>query len=230
MKNPPPRGSGRWVSRRGEPQNRTSTRGGTRPLPFVPRNTLGRKRWKMLKAIPTKYRGIQMRSRLEAKWACMFDLLGWKWEYEPIDFNGWIPDFVIKGHSRPILVECKPIFTFDESLGADILRAAGVVYKDSDDEDEADRFAAYEFLVCGAGLLENCFRDPSIGWLWEGCWSPCAVPELHGRPKRFGLCHDLMSYADRVHNGVEGGHLPCPPDLVAMWKRAGNKTQWKAPK
>ena len=45
-------------------------------------------------AIPTMYRGIRMRSRLEAKWAYFMDGLGWKWEYEPIDLNGWIPDFL----------------------------------------------------------------------------------------------------------------------------------------
>lgn len=39
-------------------------------------------------AIPTKYNGINFRSRLEAKWAAFFDLLEWNWEYEPCDFNG----------------------------------------------------------------------------------------------------------------------------------------------
>ena len=33
--------------------------------------------------IPTLYNGIQFRSRLEAKWAAFFDLLGWEYEYEP---------------------------------------------------------------------------------------------------------------------------------------------------
>lgn len=52
-------------------------------------------------AIPTVYRGIQMRSRLEAKWACCFDQLGWTWEYEPFDLKGWIPDFIL--HDSPDL-------------------------------------------------------------------------------------------------------------------------------
>lgn len=45
------------------------------------------------KAHPTRYEGVQFRSRLEARWAAYFDLIGWGWEYEPVDLNGWVPDF-----------------------------------------------------------------------------------------------------------------------------------------
>lgn len=60
-------------------------------------------------AIPTVYRGIRMRSRLEAKWAHMFDQFGWTWHYEPLDLAGWIPDFLVEGTPKPVLVEVKPI-------------------------------------------------------------------------------------------------------------------------
>jgi len=33
---------------------------------------------------------IRFRSRIEAQWAEMFTKLGWEWEYEPIDLNGYI--------------------------------------------------------------------------------------------------------------------------------------------
>lgn len=46
-----------------------------------------------VKAHPTKYNGVQYRSRLEARWAAFFDLIGWQHEYEPIDLPGWSPDF-----------------------------------------------------------------------------------------------------------------------------------------
>jgi hypothetical protein len=46
-------------------------------------------------AVPTKYKKIQYRSRLEAHWAAFFDTLGWRHEYEPFDLNGYIPDFVL---------------------------------------------------------------------------------------------------------------------------------------
>jgi hypothetical protein len=78
-----------------------------------------------IKAWPTKYKGTQFRSRLEARWACFFDLAGWHWEYEPIDLKGWSPDFFVKfycGHSEcrgfhTLLVEVKPYFKIDDFNG-----------------------------------------------------------------------------------------------------------------
>ena len=58
-------------------------------------------------AIRTTYNGVRFRSRLEAKWACVFDRLGWRWEYEPFDLDGYIPDFILLG-ADPVLVEVKP--------------------------------------------------------------------------------------------------------------------------
>ena len=60
-----------------------------------------------MKAIPTEYRGAHFRSRLEARWAAFFDIIGWDWVYEPFDADGWVPDFLITG-SLPLLVEVGP--------------------------------------------------------------------------------------------------------------------------
>jgi len=48
-----------------------------------------------MKAIPTVYRGIRFRSRLEARWAVWFDALGIAWTYEPVSDAGvaYQPDF-----------------------------------------------------------------------------------------------------------------------------------------
>lgn len=59
-------------------------------------------------AIPTMYAGVQFRSRLEARWAAFFDLCGDKWEYEPVDLHGWIPDFRLPDTFQTPLVEVKP--------------------------------------------------------------------------------------------------------------------------
>lgn len=81
-------------------------------------------------AIPTIYKGIQMRSRLEARWAAYWDLRGdTQWNYEPVDLKGWIPDFEVSipKAPRPYVAEIKPVRTlahFTESQeGKKILNA-----------------------------------------------------------------------------------------------------------
>ncbi len=56
-----------------------------------------------LKAIPTIYNGVQLKSRMEAQCALFFDILKWQWEYEAVNLmllNGvtytpdfWLPEF-----------------------------------------------------------------------------------------------------------------------------------------
>ena len=62
----------------------------------------------LIKAHPTTYAGVNFRSRLEARWAAYFDLNGWQWEYEPIDFDGWSPDFRLTTLFCPVYAEVKP--------------------------------------------------------------------------------------------------------------------------
>lgn len=62
----------------------------------------------MASGIPTTYNNIQFRSRLEARWAVFFDRCGWKWSYEPVDLNGYIPDFILHFPAQDLLVEVKP--------------------------------------------------------------------------------------------------------------------------
>lgn len=71
-----------------------------------------------IKAIETVYKGYRFRSRLEARWAVVFDTLGVKWEYEKEGFNldpegagfyylpdFWLPEFElwveVKGVPKP---------------------------------------------------------------------------------------------------------------------------------
>lgn len=78
-----------------------------------------------IKAHPTIYRGVEFRSRLEARWAAFFDLAKWDWQYEPVDLEGWTPDFRVEfpcGHSEcsgshVLLVEVKPYFSIAEFSG-----------------------------------------------------------------------------------------------------------------
>jgi len=52
----------------------------------------------MIKPIETIYKGRRFRSRLEARWAVYFDVVGIKWEYEKEGYNlgdgiFYLPDF-----------------------------------------------------------------------------------------------------------------------------------------
>lgn len=55
------------------------------------------KYWEAIKARPTTYNGVKMRSRLEARFAAGLDKLGIEWKYEPecfADESGqYLPDF-----------------------------------------------------------------------------------------------------------------------------------------
>ena len=60
--------------------------------------------------IPTTYHGYRFRSRLEARWAVYFDVLGARWEYEKEGFNvngtWYLPDFYLV--DLECFVEVKP--------------------------------------------------------------------------------------------------------------------------
>lgn len=64
-----------------------------------------------MNAIRTNYKRYSFRSRLEARWAAFFDAIGWQWEYEPLDLDGYIPDFSIELRAGPMLLEVKPELT-----------------------------------------------------------------------------------------------------------------------
>ena len=76
------------------------------------------------KGIPTTYNDVRFRSRLEAQWAAFFDLLGWRWEYEPYDLNGYIPDFILIGAKQHTAIEVKPVTGLDDYLSMPPIRRA----------------------------------------------------------------------------------------------------------
>jgi hypothetical protein len=109
-------------------------------------------------AIPTKYAGIDYRSRLEARWAAFFDRIGWQYTYEPFDGAGYIPDFLIHGES-PLLVEVKPVVTAAEfeAATAKVVRGLAGVWQ-------------HDVLIVGADplpQLDYCARFFPGGWLGE---------------------------------------------------------------
>lgn len=131
-------------------------------------------------AIRTKYKGIQMRSRLEARWAAFFDNLpGVTWRYEPMETNGWIPDFTVDHASLPLplLVEIKPI---GKRSPAD----AAILH---DAQTKAERALGlpaaplcHRLVVVGNDPGEVWAYTPGIGWNedhvtfannWQAAWN-----------------------------------------------------------
>ncbi len=124
-----------------------------------------------MNAIPTIYKGIRFRSRLEAKWACFFDTIMLEWQYEPFDLAGWIPDFSIRGQCFVrTSVEVKPNFDYLPEVKTKILKSvlATPEYHDS------------SLLILGNGpaIYDGCW--PIFGHFtynnWDAC--PCEWKEI----------------------------------------------------
>lgn len=162
-------------------------------------------------AIPTMYAGVQFRSRLEARWAAFFDLVGWKWEYEPFDLEGYIPDFRLFDIARGSYIDAIYPEMLVEVKGTDVPRL----------------FNSLEHLEKPfAKLLDAWRKDRNIQplllgnspvpiltspvfWTEGNCW---------GRKTGGEYIDDLTPWT------VEsGGRI----DLTSLWRSAGNKVQWK---
>lgn len=190
--------------------------------------------------IPTMYNGVQFRSRLEAKWAALFDLVGWKWEYEPYDLPGWIPDFVLFGEKENVIVEVKPFFKLEEY---DTKKIVDAITQSGHSE--------MDILLLGPSTmrLKEVWADQlSIGWLGEyASWldesyseeemkeTPVYHPSwgfdeavLTTHDGKFDFCHLYCSYHGRMTGGYDG-NIGCenPEKFEAYWKKAGNAAQWR---
>lgn len=66
-----------------------------------------------IKPIETYYNGYRFRSRLEARWAVFFDVMGIKYEYEPEGFEAdgvkYLPDFYLPEADRWIEIKGKKL-------------------------------------------------------------------------------------------------------------------------
>jgi hypothetical protein len=173
-----------------------------------------------LSAIPTEYAGVNFRSRLEAKWAAMFDLLEWEWEYEPFDLDGYIPDFVLK-LARPVLVEVKPWVRGDDARP---LQAA----LDAQAWDGEIWIAGSQLGDFAPDTAIGLLRDSGGGWD-NAILSECVVCD---RPT---MRSDSFSWHCRA---CGGGEKRAERHIIGfsfqrasvLWKQATNRVQWKGRK
>lgn len=192
------------------------------------------------RAHPTRYAGAMFRSRLEARWAAFFDLAGWKWSYEPVDYSGWVPDFLLHPEiGDPIPVEVKPIeWPSNTDACSDIVRTR-------EDLNKVRAYKASEVLVLGAYILDTptCRvmtkydefgANPMLGVFSdekEWGFDPALVyGASKGRVLDFAGMYGFYGY--RIGGDYDGDcHLePVRCSVVTrIWREAGNRVQWRAP-
>lgn len=152
-----------------------------------------------IKAKETVYAGVVFRSRLEAKWAAMFDICGWRWEYEPCDLPGWSPDFFLNitrrrrgGGNRHItlLAEVKPYTCYTQFYGHPCHTLCG----HSDFKCEA---------CAGLGINPGC----------------CLLHLASDGGGSHGQCS--FDYLLSAENDFDESRV------VELWNRACNSVQWK---
>lgn len=164
----------------------------------------------------TRYKDYLFRSRLEARYAAFFDLLGWPYAYEPVELAGYIPDFILRFY-QPLLVEVKPCWTLEE------LNAHAPKINHSGWQGEA--------LLVGLGPID----DDTIGLLRDTGshpadpsheWATCRVFYcLHC--ERYSLYHQTNSWHCRVSGCYSGAdYLGDPGDIGALWAQAHEITRW----
>lgn len=183
-------------------------------------------------AIETRYKGLTFRSRLEATWAAFFDLWGWEglWKYEPIDLNGYIPDFIMDFPWAPLLIEVKPAVALKELWDhADKIEKSG--WK-------------HDALIVGAGLFrgeDNDWQQVSgllsqkdfwdveqpqdIGWCWGNgivfrCLR-CGLPSVHHADHSWN-CYICGAYEGNAHIGPLASNETGP-----LWAKAHTLTRWR---
>jgi hypothetical protein len=154
----------------------------------------------MVKAHETEFDGCRYRSRLEATWACFFTKMGWKFQYEPFDLYGYVPDFAIVGEKETVIVEVKPYSHFKE------YKDNGVIEK----IEKATIGDCREILLLGISVFGSNEFDGacSVGWLAEVyveegknvySWGDCILDEK-------GFNHSYNSYRNRVSGECDGDH------------------------
>lgn len=124
---------------------------------------------------PTIYKGIQMRSRLEAGFAAWLDGRHIKWQYEPCAFadekGQYLPDFELlefditslKGDMGRVFIEVKPDGFMDES-SANYERDKKIIDRQADILHASDPQALF-FLAKPSGVwwLDGCHI--SAAWI-----------------------------------------------------------------
>lgn len=177
-----------------------------------------------MSAIATMFGGIQYRSRLEARWAAFMNNINWQHTYEPIDGDGYIPDFIVHGE-KPFFVEVKPAVTEGEfvaeqdkvergvrSLGRDVVIVGLTPFNGSQIGPGFyvdDHVAGY---LCQEGVWDKAN--------WRTCLQCHEVALVHSSG-------DFATYPCNHYDGKAYAGNPAMEYLQGAWSDACNEVRWK---
>jgi len=158
------------------------------------------------------FRGVWMRSRTEARWAAMFERLGWKWSYEPFDLMGYVPDFMLDLGATRLLCEVKATDE-DFALAESKIETSGW---------------EHPALIVGHDVdRHTCGRIRS----WDGV-------DFSWGQARFFWCISCQQHSvldddgdwrcRRCGDGRGNSHVG-DFEVDEMWASVGNAVQWKGP-
>lgn len=167
------------------------------------------KRPARLFGIPTMFEGVRYRSRLEARYAAFFAALDWRVQYEPMDLDGYIPDWLVYFERRPLLVEVKGS---DEELDAAKLKI------------ELSGWRGDALILCGEvhGQTIGQIRIASEETLtWEEADLFFCI-----NCRRVAVAAGGGDWRCR-HCGAREDHVGSY-DPSEAWAASGNRVQWRA--
>ena len=198
----------------------------------------------MISSIVTEYAGATFRSRLESRWAAFFDLAGWRWEYEPPEQGGWIPDFLLIGQSCVVKVEVKPIQWVGDENGVmhyaktapELEKVRNYVRRAEQDEDVLV-LGAYPHCLCECIVRnDTTLLGVFLGAQFDGesiqrIYTDLAVLADGYAPHKLDFHAGYGSYAFRMGGQYDGdnhflGDLSSE-EVNTFWRKAGSTVQWR---
>jgi hypothetical protein len=173
-------------------------------------------------SIPTVYKGVQFRSRLEARWAAFFDIVGIDWNYEPLDFAGYIPDFFINNGTR--LFEVKPVLSEEdvEDEWKQKIEALPLRFRKNAVIGGANWTVLKVLTATSEDGDEPCneWCNGNFRHYWSGY-----LPAIRDYAN-----HDVDIWDESTCDWSESDDRLFSGDFTEEWNRAGNAVQWKAPR
>lgn len=186
-----------------------------------------------MRSIPTTHAGTNFRSRLEARWAALFDLLEWKWTYEPMDADGYIPDFLVTVGVCKVLVEVGPCLGYDDYVAkSEKLFAMDTTLPRFVVGVEPEVHFAPDDWYPRMGLSN---AKPAMNGGWKQC-EGCGKVTWAGMRQPPWKCGDPFCDFGGTHycqtKGCRGWVAFGAKDnatgfLNSLWREAGNRVQWK---